>query len=181
MSRSRVPRRTEPGWDSGAAMPEFAASSTDAPRKVRRVGFEGHDFSCGDYTIDEVDCRKSVTQKESNMDRRQFIGAGVAGLAAQAGQAQSFVQSPAFTEGRGYRQGQGPARRFDRLRMVRQDRFAAAGPDFAGGSRVALRCRQEHAARGRKHCRRPPAFEEKCRGSIPTIARCWRRRISTSS
>ncbi len=37
------------------------------------------------------------------MDRRQFIGAGVAGLAAQAnGQGQSFVQSPAFTESRGF-------------------------------------------------------------------------------
>ena len=38
------------------------------------------------------------------MDRRQFMGAaGVAGLAAQAsGQGQSFVQTPAFTEGRGF-------------------------------------------------------------------------------
>src|ERR1035438_717461 len=39
------------------------------------------------------------------MDRRQFIGAGVAGLAAQAGQAQSFVQSPTFTESRGFDKG----------------------------------------------------------------------------
>jgi predicted dehydrogenase len=37
------------------------------------------------------------------MDRRQFIAAGVAGLAAQsAAQGQSFVQSPAFTGSRGY-------------------------------------------------------------------------------
>ena len=37
------------------------------------------------------------------MDRRQFMGAGVAGLAAQAnGQGQSFVQSPAFTGSRSF-------------------------------------------------------------------------------
>ena len=71
--------------------------------------------------------------------------------------------------------------RADRLRLVRQGRPAPLDPGRTRRGRLALRRRQENAGRGSRN-RRPAAKPpRKPRAPTPTIAKCSRRKISTSS
>ena len=113
------------------------------------------------------------------MDRRQFVGAGIAGLAAQAnGQGQSFVQTTAFTESRGFDKekvrrvgliGCGWYGKIDLFRLIQISPVDVVSLCDVDKKMLADAARSSPGASGRR----------KCRGSIPTIAKCWSRRIWT--
>src|ERR1035441_7335253 len=100
----QIPSLTAPDWDSGAATAGVAASTAAVARNLRRE--VSRDMNSPVRIISSTMSSEALSnvKREAGMDRRQFMGAaGVVGLAAQAsGQGQSFVQTPAFTEGRGF-------------------------------------------------------------------------------
>ncbi len=99
------------------------------------------------------------------MDRRQFLY-----TSAGCGRLRRTSRAHSLQAGRSHR-----------LRLVWQDRSLPPDSGLAGGSSLAVRCRSRTCSPAAADMVRSGRPRRSGRAPMATIARCWRRKISTSS